>query len=84
MRNVILNNEWCVQPPDIQINGNCNYEVGYLNNMSKAQNVYCKKSSELMVTNDVKPNLMAIGRPDKAVPSMLAESIKRKSSLFNS
>ena len=64
VKNVILNAEWSVQPPDMQIAGNNNYEVSYLRNMNMQHNVYCKKSTDLTVVNEVKPMRQAIGRPE--------------------
>ena len=84
LRNCITNDEWKVQPPDIQIAGNSNYEVDYLQSMSKSKNVYCKKPTDLTVVHDVLPNRLAIGRPENDVTSALADSIERNTSLFAS
>ena len=48
------------------------------------QNVYCKKATDLTVVNDVRPTRQAICRPEnKDVDKMLAESVERNSSYFN-
>mmetsp|Transcript_42455 Transcript_42455/g.56007 ORF Transcript_42455/g.56007 Transcript_42455/m.56007 type:complete len:128 (+) Transcript_42455:780-1163(+) len=84
MRNVIINNDWLVQPPDIQVDGNCNYEVNYLRNISNVHNVYAKRSSESTIMNENKAVREVIGRCEKNVSSVLVDSMERNTTLFNS
>ena len=66
------------------VDGNCNYEVNHLKNMTNNANIYGKKQTEVITMNNTRAVRQIIGRPENDIKTMLADSVERNTSLFHS